>query len=319
MGRVVPQLATLVSKPPTQGEWRCEIKFDGYRILARIEGGQASLVTRNGNDWTDKMASLAAELGNLKVKGAWIDGEAVVLDEAGMPDFNALQNAFDRHGSEKIMFYAFDVLYVDGKDVRGFPQGQRSAILKMVLATAPSARVRLSEMFDAPAHQLLESACEAGLEGIMVKRLDAPYSATRTTAWLKLKCSLRQEFVIGGFTDRSDGSRTVGSLLLCVYNDAGQLQAAGSVGTGWDTTTASALRKQLAAIEIKASPFDRANGPKTGRWSRRTLQSERWVEPIFVAEVQFSEWTPDGVVRHASFKGIRIDKDPTSIQREQPK
>lgn len=313
-----PQLATLAARPPTQGDWRYEIKFDGYRILARIEGGQCRLVTRNGNDWTSKMGSLAVELGRLDVTGAWIDGEAVVLDEAGMPDFNALQNSFDRHGTEKIVFYAFDVPFLNGKDLRSFPQGQRNAILRLVLATAPSDRVRMSEMFDAPAQQLLESACAAGLEGIMAKRPDAPYSTARSPAWLKLKCSLRQEFVIGGFTDRSDGSPTVGSLLLGVYGEDGQLVSTGSVGTGWDAATAAAIREQLMAIEIKTSPFDAANAPKKGRWSRRSLQSERWVEPILVAEVQFAEWTPDGSIRHASFKGMRTDKDPAMIRRERP-
>ena len=241
-----------------------------------------------------------------------------MLNSSGMPDFNALQNAFDRKGSETIIFYAFDLLFVDGKDIRTFPQAQRSAILKMVLATAPSDRIRLSEIFDAPANQLLESACAAGLEGIMAKRLDAPYSSSRTSAWLKLKCHLRQEFVIGGFTDRSDGLRTAGSLLLGVYDDEGQLRAAGSVGTGWNAATAAAIWKQLVAIEAKTSPFSAAHAPQKGRWSRRTLQSERWVEPKLVVEVQFAEITPDGAVRHASFKGMRIDKDPATIRREIP-
>ena len=163
---------------------------------------------------------------------------------------------------------------------------------------------------------MLESACKMGLEGVMAKRQDAPYLHRRTETWLKLKCHHRQEFVIGGFTDRSDGASQVGSLLLGVYDDEGRLRSAGSVGTGWNTQDAAALWRTLSKLERKTSPFDASFKPTKGRWSRRALGSERWVEPVLVAEVTFAEWTPDGSVRHASFEGMREDKQARSIRRE---
>ena len=311
-----PQLATLASAPPTVGDWTYEIKFDGYRILARIENGACRLLTRNGNDWTDKMTSLAKAVADIGLESAWLDCEAVVMGDNGLPSFNALQNAFDRVGTESIQLYVFDLPYLNGKDLRALPLRLRRAILKEQLGTNTSDRIRFSEEFVAAGASVLESACKMGLEGVMAKRQDAPYVLKRTETWLKLKCHHRQEFVIGGFTDRSNAAHEVGSLLLGVYDDEGKLRSAGSVGTGWNSTEGAAMWTRLAELEVKASPFDAKHAPTKGRWSKRTLGSERWVKPLLVAEVTFAEWTPDGSVRHPAFEGLRDDKDPTSVRRE---
>ena len=316
--RLSPQLATLAKEPPGSGDWIYEIKFDGYRLLARIENGQCRLFTRNGNDWTDKMTSLSVETAALGIGSGWLDCEAVVLDADGIPNFNALQNAFDRVGTERIRLFVFDLPYLNGHDLRALPLRSRRAVLKEQLTAVESDRIRFSEEFAAPGASVLESACKMGLEGVMAKRSDAPYVLKRTTTWLKLKCHQRQEFVVGGFSDRGNASSEVGSLLLGVYDDEGKLRSTGSVGTGWSVKEGAALRQQLARLEIKTSPFDAKHAPTKGRWSKRTLGSERWVKPELVAEVRYAEVTPDGSVRHASFIGLRQDKDPQTVRLESP-
>ena len=317
--KLAPQLATLATEPPRTGDWGYECKFDGYRILARVEDGACRLFTRNGNDWTDKMASLAKAVLSTGVESGWLDGEAVVLGANGVPHFNALQNAFDRVGTESIQLFLFDSPYLNGKDLRGLPLRLRRTLLQAQLVGCPSGRIRFSEEFVAPGADVLEAACRMGLEGIMAKRQDSPYVLKRTETWLKLKCHQRQEFVIGGFTDRSNAAHEVGSLLLGVYDDDGKLRAAGSVGTGWNSSDGAAMWKQLAALETESSPFDAKHAPTKGRWSKRARGSERWVKPVLVAEVTYAEWTPDGSVRHASFEGLRKDKPAASVRRETAK
>lgn len=314
--KVSPQLATLVDAPPRSDGWTYEIKLDGYRILARCEDEEARLFTRNGNDWTAKLQSLARELARLSVNSAWLDGEVVVLGANGIPDFNALQNAFDTAGTEDITYFVFDVLYLDGRDLRALAFRERRAMLETLFAGYDGDRVRLSQTFDADGASVLQSACKMGLEGVIAKRLDAPYRKARTEAWLKVKCQLRQEFVIGGFTTRAGSTREVGSLLLGVYDADGKLRSAGSVGTGWDAATAASILQQLEKVEVAVSPFDPDYAPTKGRWSKRAAGSERWVKPTAVVEVSFREWTPDGHIRHPTFRGRRKDKVAKSIRRE---
>jgi bifunctional non-homologous end joining protein LigD len=313
--RMAPQLATLTKSPPAGSGWIYEIKFDGYRILARKRAGEVRLFTRKGNDWTDKLPGLVGELAKLPLEDGWLDGEAVVLDENGIPNFNALQNAFDRSREHSIVYFVFDVPYLNGRDLRRRPQSERSEALRELFATNTSARIRMSEPFETDGASALRSACAMGLEGLIAKRLDGCYEGgERSNAWLKLKCNQRREFVIGGFTNRGQGSKEVGSLLLGVYDEAGNLVPAGSVGTGWDSDTAVKLRELLELIETDVSPFSRP--PAAGRWARRAPGSERWVQPRAVADVSYQELTPDGSVRHASFRGIRLHEDPQSIDRQ---
>jgi bifunctional non-homologous end joining protein LigD len=295
-----------------------EIKFDGYRIMTRVQDGEPRLITRGGHDWTSRMAGLAADIRRLKLKATWLDGEIVVLGPAGVPDFNALQNAFDRKAAaSNITYFVFDLPFYEGRDLRGLPLSDRRALLASVLEKKGSDQLRFSADFVADPASILQSACKMGLEGLIAKRADAPYVSDRTETWLKLKCRRRQEFVIAGFTDRGDvpTAREVGSLLLGVHDAEGQLVSAGSVGTGWDSSTAADLKKRLVRLEEPTSPFS-AGPAKPGRWSKRVAGTERWVKPQLVAEVSFAEWTLDGQVRHATFVALRSDKPARAIQRE---
>ena len=309
-----PQLATLSVTPPTGSGWMVEAKFDGYRILARIERGRARLVTRGGHDWTDRMASLAMELESLGVTSGWLDGEIVVMNAAGVPDFNALQNAIDSASNEQIHYFLFDAPFLGGLDLRQVPLWSRRAVLRRQFAGKDLPRVHFSENFATAPAQMLDAACRMGLEGVIAKREDSPYLSTRTESWLKLKCTVRQEFVVVGFTDRSNSPGEVGGLLLA-YQEEGELRYAGSVGTGWTAQTGRALHAQLVALEAKKPMLDAAT-IKPGRWSTRTAGAERWVEATLVAEVSFSGWTPEGYVRHPVFKGLRKDKPASAITRE---
>ncbi|CAN7598616.1 DNA ligase D [Variovorax paradoxus] len=314
-----PQLATLASGVPAVGEWVYEIKFDGYRVMARIQGGKASLITRGGHDWSAKMPRLVQELGQLGLRSAWLDGEIVVLNEQGLPSFNALQKAFDRGaGSDAIVLFLFDVPYFEGYDLREVALGARRQLLKALLDERATEHVRYSADFESDPSSILTSACQMNLEGVIAKRLDAPYVSRRSETWLKLKCKQRQEFVVCGYTDRTDGSPQIGSLLLGVHGPNGELVSVGSVGTGWDSTEAQDLKRKLAKLEVLQPPFA-AGASKPGRWSKRVAGSERWVKPVTVAEVEFAEWTPEGQIRHASYVSLRTDKPASAIVRETAK
>ncbi len=309
--RLQPQLATLADAPPKDfANWIYEIKFDGYRMLARVEAGAIALFTRNGNDWTHKLGALKKSLEGMDLPNGWYDGEIIMPGEAGLADFQALQGAFDTSRTSNIAYYLFDLPYCAGHDLREVPLVERRAVLQRIVARKPHPNVRFSEVFDAPPQQVLDSACKLGLEGVIAKRADSGYVTRRSSDWVKLKCGLGQEFVIGGWTD-PQGSRTgIGSLLLGVHDDQGNLRYAGNVGTGFNEQTLRDLRKQLGAIAADKSPFaGDATIPK----------QPHWVHPQLVCEVAFGEWTRDHRVRHSVFHGLRADKEPATIQREVPR
>lgn len=311
-----PQLATLVDAPPTHGVWDYEAKFDGYRILARIDGSTIRLFSRNGHDWTAKLPRQARTLHALGLREAWLDGEIVVMGERGVPDFQALQNAFETDHAERIVYFLFDLPFCNGMDLRGVPLRERRALLQRILAAAPGEldrnAVQFSATFDAAPEDLLASACGMSMEGIIGKRSDAPYRAGRSTAWIKLKCGQRQEFVIGGYSAPKGSRSGFGALLLGVYDDAGTLRYAGRVGTGFNETSLSTLHRQLHRLSTDTSPF--AN-PPTGADARDV----QWTRPERVAEIAFAEWTREGIVRQAVFQGLRDDKPARSIVRETAK
>jgi len=310
-----PQLATLVDDVPPGDDWSYEIKFDGYRTLARIDRSDTKPVrifTRSGLDWTAKFKRQAQAFEALDVDTAWIDGEAVVLDERGVPSFQALQNAFDANRPQDIVIFAFDLPYLNGYDLRDVPLVQRRALLRALLEGFDDDTVRFSEDFALDANDLLHSACEMALEGIVGKRLDSLYRSTRSGAWIKLRCRRRQEFVIGGYSEPA-GSRTgFGALLLGVYDTRGKLHYAGRVGTGFDAATLRAVKKELDALESTRSPF--AEPP-----SERSRTKVHWVRPERVAECNFSEWTSERIVRQASFISLRRDKPARDIVHETPR
>lgn len=306
-----PELATLVDNPPsTPEDWIFEIKFDGYRLLARVEGKQVKLFTRNQNDWTHKLRNLEKGIAAMKLPDGWYDGEIVVHDEGGKPSFGLLQMAFDGSHTADIVYFVFDAPYCNGYDLRPVPLEARRALLKGVLEKAPSEMVRFSEEFGNDPQELVVAACKMGLEGVIGKRRDSRYVERRSPEWIKLKCGQRQEFVIGGYTD-PQGSRTgIGALLLGVYDKDGVLQYAGNVGSGFNEATLRDLKKKLTALDSDDSPFP----PKAvaGR-------KHHWVKPKLIAEVSFAEWTKTGSVRHAVFQGLRDDKPARGIKRETAK
>jgi bifunctional non-homologous end joining protein LigD len=306
-----PQLATLVDAPPADSQgWRYEIKFDGYRLLTRVHSDGIQLLTRNGCDWTAKLGALRASLAKLHLPEGWYDGEIVVINDQGVPDFGALQTAFDTNTPHAITYYLFDLPYCKGYDLRNVPLEARRAQLQELLVQAQAdahGPVRFSVAFDAAPQSVLSSACRMGLEGVIGKRAGSLYRASRSPDWIKLKCKLRQEFVIGGWTEPQGARNGLGSLLLGVHDDQGALVYAGKVGTGLSDKALKDLRAQLDPIAAKLSPFVHAKG---------VVGKSHWVLPKLVAEVAFAEWTGANHIRHASFQGLRSDKEPTAITRE---
>jgi bifunctional non-homologous end joining protein LigD len=301
-----PQLATLVDAPPKGEGWIYEVKFDGYRVLARIDGDDVRLFTRNGNNWTARMRPLHDELRALGLASAWLDGEIVVMDAKGNPSFQLLQNAFDAAKTAEMVYFLFDLPHFGGYDLTHVPLAGRRRLLQAALEGARADHVRFSEAFDAPVDKLLASACHKGLEGLIGKRADAPYVSRRSPAWIKLKCTRRQEFVIAGYTDPRGSRKGFGSLLLGVHGDEGALVYAGNVGTGFDTAGLAALYGKLKELATDKSPFAATPRGVKGHW----------VRPKLVAEVAFTEWTGDGRIRHPVFHGLRGDKEPRAITRE---
>ena len=303
-----PQLAVLVDEPPADPQdWVFEIKFDGYRMLARVEGGAIQLVTRNGNEWTARLPGLVEALRAMELPDGWYDGEIIMPGTDVPADFQALQGAFDSARTSRIVYYLFDLPFCAGQDLRDVPLLARREVLQRIVERKPHPNVRFSEVFDAPPDQMLRSACQLGLEGVIAKRADSAYVGRRSSDWIKLKCALRQEFVIGGWTDPK-GSRTgIGSLLLGVHDD-GKLRYAGNVGTGFNEETLRMLRRQLDAVATERAPFDAGTD---------LPRAAHWVKPELVCEVSFGEWTRDGKIRHSVFHGLRTDKPPEAIGVEE--
>ena len=305
-----PQLATLVDGVPHDpDDWLFEIKFDGYRVLARVEGRQVRLLTRNGKDWTHKLPHLARAIGDLQLTSGWLDGEIVILNDQGVPDFQRLQNAFDASRTSAMVYYLFDAPYLNGRDLREEPLQTRRALVRQLLVGADQKSLRFSEAFDARPATLLASACRMGLEGVIGKRKTSSYVSRRATTWIKIKCHQRQEFVVAGYTDPQGSRLGLGALLLAVYDGQGRLQYAGKVGTGFDETTLRSLHQTLRGLAVHTSPL----ASPTDSDARA-----HWVKPVLVAEIAFAEWTSGARVRQAVFHGLRTDKKPETIVREKP-
>lgn len=303
------QLATLVEEVPKAGEWIHEIKYDGYRALCEIRDGDARLITRNGKDWTDRFTPVAREAETLPARQAILDGEVVVLEPNGTTSFQSLQNALSENRQKDLVYYAFDLLYLDGYDLRKAPLLERKEALEALLAGRAGA-VRMGDHIDGEGERFFQQACNFGLEGIISKRADQPYAGGRGKDWLKVKCLKRQEFVIVGFTDPEKSRVGFGALLLAV-NQGKDLVFAGKVGTGFNDKTLRELRKRLEKMEIDKPAFK--NAPR-GAEARRS----HWVRPDLVGEVAFTEWTRDNILRHPTFQGLREDKSPEEIVREEP-
>jgi bifunctional non-homologous end joining protein LigD len=308
---IKPQLATLIDKAPAGDEWLAEVKFDGYRAVCRIDGGKANLFTRAGNDWTTQWKVLAAAAAQLPVQQAWLDGEVVAIGDDGAISFQLLQNMAREGTRARLAYYVFDLLYLNGQDLRQLPLLERKQLLKTLLASAdPQGPLLFSDHIQGDSAATFSHACMHALEGIIVKRADAPYLEGRSRSWLKVKCQQRQEFVIGGYTEPNGSREKFGALLLGIHED-GKLRYAGRVGTGFDDAGLKSLFKELSKYPAKTAPF---SNPPTGSEARGV----HWLKPKLVAEVKFAQWTGAGSIRHASFVGLRSDKPPQEIRRELP-
>lgn len=305
-----PQLATLVENVPTGNGWMHEIKFDGYRAMIAVRGEEVKVFTRSGQDWTDKFAPLVAVIAALDLPAALIDGEIVAHDPKGNPDFSALQAVLKRgHGAQgavdALAFHAFDLLELEGEDLTGFPNIERKERLEALLAGV-SAPIHVADHVIGAGERLFQAMCKAGQEGIIAKAIDAPYASRRSRAWVKVKCTRRQEFVIIGWKASSVRGRPFASLLLAQH-EGEVLVYKGNVGTGFDTDMMAELARSMKHLARKTPS---ASVPKTA------TRGVTWLTPKLVAEIAFAEFTSAGSVRHASFVGLRNDKPAKSVTPE---
>lgn len=303
---ILPQLATPVETPPPGGDWIHEVKFDGYRLCVRVADGVARAFTRSGLNWTKRFPTLIKESGKLDVADAWIDGELVKLDGDGASDFSALQAAIADGKDADLVFYAFDLMWLNGVDLRRKTQVERKRLLKKLVLKGGKSRqphIRYSDEFGVEGKAFLQAACRLALEGIVSKRKSALYRSDRNKNWLKSKCQLREEFVIGGYTDSTTGAG-IGSLLLG-HREGRDLVYDGRVGTGFSQRVSVALKKKLLALKRGKMPFV--------EMTRQEKRGARWVKPELVCEVRYGSRTADDRIRHATFLDLRVDKPAAAV------
>jgi bifunctional non-homologous end joining protein LigD len=305
---VLPMLATLVDAPPTGDAWLHELKLDGYRILAKLSA-RVTLTTRGGKDWTARMPNLARVLGELDSRGTVIDGEVVALGDDGVSDFQLLQGSLDDGPGGRVRYFAFDLLFENGEDLRALPLVERKQRLARLLSSLPAdSLVKLSEHVQGDGDELYQHACKLGAEGIISKRADSAYRPGRSRDWLKIKCRAREEVVIGGFTPAKTNRRDLGALLVG-FRRGNELVYGGKIGTGFTRRTLDELKRRLEPLVRETSPFE--NAPRGAR-----ARDVTWVEPELVAEVELAELTKDGLVRQGSFLGLREDKPVSAVVDE---
>lgn len=307
-----PTLAEEREGPPQGKGWLHEIKHDGYRMQARLDGGKVQLRTRTGLDWTKRFPTIAKGVAQLPVSSALLDGEIVAQEDNGVSTFTALQTDLKSGRRDRLAYFLFDLLYCEGVNLTNVALKDRKAVLEEICQTVPSSSpIRYSaHMDEGDSRTIFAHACQMGLEGLISKRADAPYRSGRSDSWIRSKCALGQEFVIIGYVPSSTSRQAVGSLVLGFY-DGKELVHAGRAGTGFTDETALALRSGLATIETTQPKFKRPV-------DKQSLQNVRWVEPRLVADIQFRGWSPDKLLRQAAFKGLREDKPPQEVTLEIP-
>jgi DNA ligase D-like protein (predicted ligase) len=311
---VRPQLSQPVEKPPSGPQWVHEIKLDGYRMAARIDNGRVQLLTRTGLDWTAKYPSAVAALANLKVKTAYIDGELCGVDHDGLPSFAHTQAATDGESGARLVYYAFDLLHLDGRDVSRLPLIERKPLLEPLIAGKLGLQFNGHETGDG--ELILQHAGKLGFEGVISKTIDAPYAPGNRGLWRKAKWLNRQEFVVVGWSDPEGTRPHLGALLLGYYTDDGKLIYAGRVGTGMPVKVLADLQRRLDPLARKTPPLNVLPPRKTRFGSPLVLSRVHWVEPKLVAEITYLTWTADNLLRHTVYVGLREDKAAQEVRRE---
>jgi bifunctional non-homologous end joining protein LigD len=307
-----PQLALLVKEAPKGDDWLHEAKYDGYRIGARVVGNSVSLISRRDQDWTAAFPKVAKAVGDLGLASALFDGEVAILEPGGKTNFQLLQNAFQNGVATNVVYFVFDLLWQNGDDLSKLPLEQRKMRLEQLIGPNQGGLIQYASHVIADGKAVHERACAMGLEGIVSKRRSVPYRwGKRDPSWQKVKCVSRQEFVIGGFTEPEGSREGIGALLIGYYDDKKELVFSGKVGTGFTHALAIELRARLNALITPDCPFVNIP-PERARWGIN------WVRPELVGEVQFTEWTNDGTLRHPSFQGLRPDKKASDVRLERP-
>ena len=309
---IKPQLATLVDKVPGDDGWVYELKYDGVRLLSRCDGDDVRCISRNGLDWTQKAGPVVDALAKLELSGAWVDGELIVTDPNGRSDFSLLQHVREQGRLAELQYCVFDLLFWNGEDLRDLPQSRRKAQLDAAFAKLPAkGPIRLADQIHSDSAQLIARVCNQHLEGLIAKKVDAPYVGARSENWLKVKCHREQEFVVGGAAFLPGrGTGTFSSLLVGVKSGKG-LRYAGRVGGGFSTAEREQWHARVQQLEQKSSPFDRHPDKRPGEiW--------HWMKPKLVIQVAFQDWTQDGILRQPRYLGMRQDRDPKTVVREEP-
>lgn len=312
---IAPQLALLAEVPPSGENWLHEIKFDGYRTLCHKQKSKIKLLTRSGLNWTEKYTSIEKECQKIPADSVMLDGEIVWVDEKGVSHFQGLQNSLDSHKSEDLLYYVFDILHLNGEDLREKPLVERKMLLAALIKKTGSKKILFSDHWMGKGSEVLASACKLDLEGIVSKNSQALYESGRGKNWIKSKCSKLQEFVIGGYTLQNN-NKSLGALLMGTYNAQGEFQYIGRVGTGFNSSESTKLLEKLKKVKSEKSYFD-VNSPKPTAHDRRRSMS--FVKPNLVAQIEFGAWTDEKILRHAAYKGLRLDKKAKSVQLEEPK
>jgi DNA ligase D-like protein (predicted ligase) len=311
---IPPQLTQLVETAPSGSQWLHEIKLDGFRMAARIERGQVKLLTRTGLDWSAKYPSALTALAGVRAKTAYLDGELCGVGDDGLPNFAETQAATDGARGVRLVFYAFDLLHLDGRDTATLPLVERKGLLEPIVADLPGLQFNAHEVGDG--ELVRRHACQLGFEGIVSKTIDAPYASGNRGLWRKAKCLNRQEFVVVGWTDPEGSRPHLGALLLGYYTDDGKLIYAGRVGTGMSEKVLRDLRRRVDPLARPKSPLD-APPPRSTRFgSPLVLSRVHWVDPKLVAEITYLTWTADNLLRQTVYVGLREDKPADQVRRE---
>ena len=310
---IAPQLATLVDEVPGDEGWVYELKYDGVRLLCRCDGDDVRCISRNGIDWTHKSGPIVEALAKLKLSGAWVDGELIVIDPNGRSDFSLLQHILEQQRLDELQFCVFDLLYWNGEDLRDLPLAQRKARLDAAFARLPAdGPVRLADQIHSDSGALIARVCNQHLEGLIAKKIDSPYVGGRSANWLKIKCHREQEFVVGGAAYLPGrGTGTFSSLLVGVRSGKGSLRYAGRVGGGFSADERREWHERVQKLARKDSPFDQLPDKRSGEiW--------HWMKPELVIQVAFADWTQGGILRQPRYLGLRQDRDPKTVTREEP-